>query len=304
MDIKYLNYILTIAEERNLHKAAEKLYISQPSLSQYLLRLETELGTPLFRRCNKELIPTEAGRLYIETARTVVNLRNKLYRDISNLTYQSHLSIATASQWGTSLISRIMPEFKAKHPDVMIEVTESFFPSMSFRLKREEIDICLASIAQAPPDYKIIFLGQEEIKAAVSSRHPFCSQHDPEVTRLTPDILLRSFSEENFLLTSKGSSTQFLVERLFQSIHFYPRIFGYFDNINTILQLVEAGTGVSFVPVSCINENAHISYYSMETPLYRQHIAAYRKDLDLTPPVKELFLMISDMYQKYLKSSN
>ena len=63
LEIKYLNYIITIANERNMTKAAEKLFVSQSSLSYYLSKLEQELGTPLFFRQKNELLPTPAGHL-------------------------------------------------------------------------------------------------------------------------------------------------------------------------------------------------------------------------------------------------
>lgn len=297
MDIKYLTYILTIARERNLHRAAEKLYLSQPSLSQYLTKLEAELGTPLFERKSKELVLTEAGRLYVETAQTVVNLRNKLYRDIANLSYQSHLSIATTSQWGIRLISQVIPVFKTNHPGVMIEITESFFPSMSFRLKRREVDICLASVARPELDYQVELLGMEEIFMAVSADHPFTMEHDPESTLISADLLVHSLGTDTFLLTTKGSSSQILIESLFQSIQFHQKIFGYFDNINTILHLVAKGAGISFVPASCRQQEANITYYSLEPKICRQHIIAYRQDLVLTPAIQDLLKTIHHYYK-------
>lgn len=224
MDIKYLNYVLTIASEHNLHKAAEKLYISQPSLSQFLTKLEAEIGTPLFKRTSKDLVLTEAGHLYVETAQTVVDLRNKLYRDISNLIYQNHLSIATTSQWGMRLVSQVLPAFNQNHPDVMIEITESFFPSMTQRLKNREVDICLASIVHLEIDYEVIPLGLEEIYLTVPGQHSFCQGHDPKQTCISEEILLNSFKDSSFLLTTKGSTTQALVESRFQTLHFHPRI--------------------------------------------------------------------------------
>ncbi len=297
MDIKYLNYILTIARERNLHRAAEKLYISQPSLSQYLTKLEAELGTPLFKRSSKELILTEAGRLYVDTAQAVVNLRNKLYRDISNLTYQNHLSIATTSRWGMQLVSQVLPDFKQKHPDVMVEITESFFPSMSQRLKSREVDICLASVVTPDLDYNIFPLGEEEILMAMSDKHPFCQEYDSFAIDITPEMLLHAFHEDSFLFTTKGSTTQILIESLFQSIHFYPRIFGYFDNINTVLRLISNGSGISFVPSTCALTNANINYYSMNPSIYRKHIIAYRKDLPLNAIVNDLLESFHEIYQ-------
>lgn len=85
MDTRYLTYILTIAEEKNMTKAAKKLFVSQSSLSQYLTKLEQELGTPLFFRTKGELILTPAGELYTEAARNVIRIKKQLYRDIASL---------------------------------------------------------------------------------------------------------------------------------------------------------------------------------------------------------------------------
>lgn len=296
MDVKYLNYVLTIAREHNLHRAAEKLYISQPSLSQFLTRLEAEIGTPLFERRAKDLALTEAGQLYVETAQTVVNLRNKLYRDISNLIYQNHLSIATTSRWGMQMIPQILLKFNQKYPDVMVEVTESFFPSMGQRLKNREVDICLASITQLHAGYEIIPLGKENIFLCISSQHPFCLHNNPDHTVISPEILLNDFGNASFLLTTKGSTTQCLIESFFHSIQFHPRILGYFDNISTILHMVEDNAGIAFAPASCITVNSEICYYRMEPPICRQHIIAYRRDLPMSSVVNDLLSIIQQTY--------
>lgn len=66
MDIKYLNYFIEIAKKKNITKAAEALYISQSSLSQYLARLEQDIGAELFVRTKGELVLTTAGKLYLD----------------------------------------------------------------------------------------------------------------------------------------------------------------------------------------------------------------------------------------------
>ena len=85
MDTRYLTYILTIAEERNMTRAAKKLYVSQSSLSQYLTRLEQELGTPLFLRTRGELVLTPAGELYAQAAKKVLGIKKQLCKDIAEL---------------------------------------------------------------------------------------------------------------------------------------------------------------------------------------------------------------------------
>ena len=101
MDVKYLNYILAIANRHNMTKAAEDLFVSQSSLSQYLSRLEQELGTPLFIRSKGELSLTSAGVLYVEAAQKVVKIQKDLYQNIAALSQKgrirrSHLELGTS----------------------------------------------------------------------------------------------------------------------------------------------------------------------------------------------------------------
>ena len=79
MDTKQIEYILAIAREKNMTRAAQTLYISQPTLSQALAKLEQEIGQPLFQREHSEMLPTQAGLDYIYTAKQVLELKHRLY---------------------------------------------------------------------------------------------------------------------------------------------------------------------------------------------------------------------------------
>ena len=82
MDFKQLTYIITIAEEHNLTKAAERLFVSQSTLSLYLNKLERELGVALFTRNKNRLTITPEGEEYVKTARKILELRNYLYKKL------------------------------------------------------------------------------------------------------------------------------------------------------------------------------------------------------------------------------
>lgn len=77
MEHREMEYVIVIAQEKNLSKAAERLFISQPALSRFLVKLEQELGTPLFERKNRQYIPTMAGELYLDTAREILCLQQQ-----------------------------------------------------------------------------------------------------------------------------------------------------------------------------------------------------------------------------------
>lgn len=125
MDTHYLNYILTIAEKRNMTKAAQVLFVSQSSLSQYLSKLEQELGTPLFLRTKGELVPTAAGELYIKAAKQILSIKKQLYKDISSLENRGSITIGTTSQFGLGIMAKTIPMFRAEYPDFTIEITEA-----------------------------------------------------------------------------------------------------------------------------------------------------------------------------------
>ena len=85
MDTRHLQYIVTIAQRQNMTKAAEELYVSQSSLSQYLGKLEKKLGVPLFERTKNKLLLTPAGERYVEAARKILDIEKETYADIRSL---------------------------------------------------------------------------------------------------------------------------------------------------------------------------------------------------------------------------
>ena len=151
MDTRYLTYILTIAEEKNMTKAAKKLYVSQSSLSQYLTKLEQEIGTPLFFRTRGELVLTPAGRLYAEAAKKVIRIKRQLYRDMAGLENRGHITIGVTSQFGLQVLTQVIPRFKADYPDYRIEITEQSLPSSTRMLLEESLDLGLLAANSVSP---------------------------------------------------------------------------------------------------------------------------------------------------------
>ena len=85
MNFKILEYIVAIAETGSVTKAADRLFISQSGLNQQLIKIETELGTPLFHRSKKEMRPTHAGLIYIENARRILKMAQNCVSQINDL---------------------------------------------------------------------------------------------------------------------------------------------------------------------------------------------------------------------------
>ena len=119
MDTKQIEYILKIAEENNITKAADKLFITQSALNQQLLKLESELGTPLFHRSRTNWRPTAAGEIYIRNAREILRLKKNTYNQINDIanTKRGNLSIGFTPGRGINMFTSIYPVFHQKSED-------------------------------------------------------------------------------------------------------------------------------------------------------------------------------------------
>lgn len=118
MDTHLIEHIIKIAEEKSITKAAEKLYLTQSALNQQLLKLERELGIPLFRRAKTEMIPTQAGEIYLKGAREILRTKSRTYAEISDLTgsYKGTLSIGMTPVRGPDMFVHVYPRFHKKYP--------------------------------------------------------------------------------------------------------------------------------------------------------------------------------------------
>ena len=124
MDTKVCEYILEIARQKSITKAAEALEISQSALSQCLIRVEKEMGAPLFNRKKTSLSPTDAGKLYIEAAEKMVDTKRRLQAEISSMAGRKRICIGVSSVWGMDMMMEIIPQFREKYPEITLEQTE------------------------------------------------------------------------------------------------------------------------------------------------------------------------------------
>ena len=299
LEIKYLNYIITIANERNMTKAAEKLFVSQSSLSYYLSKLEQELGTPLFFRQKNELLPTPAGRLYLEAAHEVVATRERLYQNIFNLKNKSHIVISTTSQWGDKMFSDIIPSFKKSFPDATFELTRTEIFFLGQEIQNGKIDFALISVgSMADIDESMEILRKEEMFFAVPKNHPYVLSH-PETT-IKRKNLVTDFYGDTFLLSRKGSANRVIADRLFAEYapSSIPPQICTVNGLSLTCNMVAQNVGVALMPLSGKSMEDEIHYYTIIPKLYRYNVLLHKKNLIFNQPEQAFF----DLAKNYFKN--
>lgn len=278
MDTKYLTYILAIAKKKNMTKAAEELFVSQSSLSQYLSKLETELGTPLFYRSKGSLSLTPAGQLYVNAAQEVLHIKDHLYRSIQNIDNRGHITIGVTSQFGLKMLTELIPPFKARFTDVTIEISETNVPTLTKLILDENIDCGIMAINVIPPfsPNQVDILREEEVYLAIPKIHPYYKKNPGRP--VTIQDFSENFSEDNILLSKKGSTLRVLTDQIIESSHIMLSTVCETNSIIATRSMVAMGIGIALIGESCSTEREHVAYYSMDPPLYRLNAFVMRKN--------------------------
>lgn len=288
MDTKYLAYILAIARKKNMTKAAEELFVSQSSLSQYLSKLESELGTPLFFRSKGSLSLTPAGQLYVAAAEEVLHIKDHLYRNIQSIDNRGHITIGVTSLFALTMLTEIIPPFKSSFPDVTLEISETNVPSLTKMILEENIDCGIMALNGILPfsANQVDILRREEVYWAIPKSHPYYSKNPNRP--ITISDLTEHFSEDNILLSKKGSTLRVLTDQIIESAQIMLSTVCETNSIIASRSMVAMGIGVALIGESCAINREHIAYYSMDPPLYRLNAFVKRKNWVMNQPEHHL----------------
>ena len=298
MDVKYLNYILAIANRHNMTKAAEDLFVSQSSLSQYLSRLEQELGTPLFIRSKGELSLTSAGVLYVEAAQKVVKLQKELYQNIAALSQKGRIRVGVTSNWGLRMLTEIIPLFREQYPGITIEITETRLPAFKKALTEDTLDVGLASdVSTVPYGSLVQVLREEEVFLAISMFHAYALTH-PSGTPITAEEVKANFAGDSLLLSKKGASLRMIGDQFFDSCGFEPVAVCETNNISATRSMVAQNAGVAFISESCSVNRNHIAYYPLSPAMKRLNLVVRQKDWVLNEPEQAFMDQILNYFKQ------
>ena len=289
MDTRYLEYILVLAETGNMTRASEKLFISQPTLSQFLAKQEQEIGSPLFQRINGVYTLTPVGHLYAEYARKVLSLTNMLEKDVQRLSTTSRISIGTSTSRAIQMITSILIDFRKYYPRVEITLSNDNLQVMRNAINKGTVDIAFVT-TDSLESHKAesLELKKEEVVFAVPSTHPYCQSLAPgKKHSLTNTQLIKNFGSTPFILQLKGSCIRYLVDA-FWGKDFTPLLACSTSHAQSIWDMVASNIGVGFIPTGYAPPSPQITYFSLEPKLYRTHAVLFRKDLITEAPHKYL----------------
>ena len=250
MDFRTLRYVLAIAEYQNMTKAAEALYVGQPTLSKFMTSLESELGLKLFRRLGHRYVLTYAGERYVERAGQILRMKDDLDAEMADILKRDVgvLRVAFPPMRGSCLLPRVLPAFEALHPNVKVILLEGSSDENDRRLLDGRADLAFYSKPEETnPLLEYKTLAVDELLLCTGCNHPLESFAEPDPDGAYPRLDLSHIRGERVLLPHPEQRTRQIVDAVFSEYHIQPTNTLCSSNMRAIMGLVAEGYGVSFL---------------------------------------------------------
>src|SRR5881296_3717527 len=248
MTLRQLEVFLAVAREKSFSLAAKRIHSSQPTLSEHISELETELGKQLFFRQGRRRVVTvtEAGRVFgqfAEQAVSAVEGARQALADLDGLAHGS-LLIGASTTPGLYVLPRIVAAFRTKYPGVEVKLQIANSQTIEGRVRARELDLGIVGGHAVSPGEECLAAGMlDELVLVVPPGHAWAKRRD-----IAPGLL----ADEPLLVREQGSATRSVTERALQRAGIRFRMAMELDHTEAIKQGVMAGLGVAFVSVYAV----------------------------------------------------
>ena len=306
MDLKQRTYIVKIAEEGSITKASERLFISQSGLNQQLLKLESELGQQLFHRAKNDFRLTEAGEIYVDYARMILDLKEEAYNKLNDLANNQtgHLRLGLTPERGINMLMNVYPEFYRRFPNVTIEPTEIGIRRQLDLISRGYLDLGFVTLTESDKtNDEYIHIYYENILLAVPRSHPLAAHAAPPGEPFaTAD--LSAFREEKFVLMFKDSTLRQVIDPLFREAGFAPQILFETSSNLTLRNMVKNQIACSMISHNYAREQEDVAYFYLPSRPMWELCATYKRGHYLTKAASEFLELAIRHYRKTAQENN
>jgi DNA-binding transcriptional LysR family regulator len=289
MDLFQLEVFLTVAREGSFSRAAEKLYRTQPAVSQTIRKLEREVGESLFDRSSRDGTLTDAGQMLLEYAEKLMNLRSEAHVALKELREMHKGKLAIAANEFTCLyLLPALAEFRKLYPMIKVTVHRSLASRIPADVLRHGAELGVLSFSPDEPLLRSIVVYRDELSFVVNPRHPLAS---------AKQVSIRQLGAESFVAHNVQSPYRAKVVEAFKRHKTPLNMDVELPTIEAIKLFVARGTGVALVPGICVE--AEIAAGELvRVPVRELHIErklrlVYRKNASLSHAARA-FLTVAE----------
>lgn len=261
MEIRELEYFITVSELENFTAAAKRLHISQPAISKSIHKLEEELGFQLLDRTQKRVSLTEEGKVFLALAQDILSrlldAQNTMaeYKKLTRGTFH----IAVPPLLGAYVFPDLFAAFKDKYPSLEMLVVEDGSSTAIDLVQEENVHVGLIILPSNLTDLHSHLITSQEIVVCLPIDHPFSAE---------PFLTFEQLKDEPMILYNEGFLLRQIILDEYAKINSTPKVALSTNQIQTIKAFVAKGVGISFLPVNSIKEARHLTKIPLSPRLF------------------------------------
>lgn len=300
-----MNYVYEVYRQRSFTKAAQALYIAQPSLSQMVRKAEARIGAPIFDRSTSPIGVTELGRAYIRAAEQVLQIEADLqqYLDDTEKCLTGALTLGGTTFFTSYVLPPLVSAYSERYPGVELRLHEAHTGQLKQELQEGTLDFALDNTLLDPAIYEAVEIQTEQVILAVPRALPV--NEKAAAFRLSakelpqagaPCVPLELFADTPFLLLKEGNDTRRRAEQLCAQAGFEPKIRLALDQQLAAYNLAGYGLGAAFISDTLALSappDERLCFYRIDSPDATRSISLfYKRTRALTAPMRALLTML------------
>ena len=282
MTIRHLKIFVTVVDCGTMRKAAEKLYISQPAVSQAISELEKYYGIKLFERLSQRLYITEDGKLLLSSARYIIDSFEKMEEDILDVSSKLKIRIGASVSIGTNLLIDLINDLEQQVPGIDVRVTINNTSNIEEMICNNDLDVAIVEGLVKSDEVIQKPVSDDELVIIVGKTHEFWNEKEIKLSQLENQVII---SRE------QGSADRNQFEQFLSNNNVNLNKKWYCTNTEAIKNIVIAGKGLAIISKMLvekeIKENTLKILPIKNIKIERQNKLIYHKNKYISPQMKK-----------------
>ncbi len=294
VELAQLEAFLQVAHHRSFSRAAEALFLTQPSVTARIQALERELGERLFERTGRSVTLTDAGRAFMPHAQRALTAVQEGADAIEAVRHGDvgNIRIGASSSIATYVLPKIVKKFREARPRVHINLSTGNTEEVVEKLLSGDVHVAITRLTQHP-EIESVHLYNDDLALVVSPQHPFAKKGRVTVIEA---------GREPFLFFERSSSYHSLIYSMFLRVGVVPESVMELDSMETTKHMVEAGLGIAILPVMSVDREieagtlARVEIRDMEQPAQREVGVHVLRNRAVSPVLRDILKLLTSEY--------
>ena len=297
MNTEFLRNFIVLTEERNISRAAARLFISRSALNRQLLQAEQLLGHPLFKRLGTSLELTYLGSVYLDMANQVLSTINRGQLLMSSICEGTggEISFGISPSFAVDILGKVLPVFHKTYPGITIKLTQEDSSLLARMLHDGKLDFAVISSFDATPDLKTKLLRDGEIVLCAPPDHPKAHLAGLENAGKYIPCELRWFKDDYFCMQGPSSPIYDLLQDIFNQANFAPRVSVIQATRPLIKELVSRSVACAFLIDFYTSQESEFVKFGLNPRVYYSLVLAY-PDTYVPSPAEQYFIDLVCQY--------